>query len=771
VYLPLDPAAVVEDTAPLPQTELLTEHQRALLLWRLDRNRYESRQLAALGLLSEKDVRFYTRSAASYQTLAAAPRREPSCQISSDPPLVRLTPSTTSGAATLTFQPGPMEGGADALPVRLLLPGTNWLRVTPGLPGAADLGDNTLLNVPMRDAATLPLTFRLKPDAEGTPPQGVFVETICGKRTAHYRLPVSLDAVSERIELLLSANPREPSDPVEELRLRPIKSRQPYYLYLRNPSSKPRKVVVQLTSGQAPLPSGEAKVELAPNETKQVRFTAPAAPPPPTTTAPAAAASAEGPFTDLSGDLQVRLLDIENGNKIIDVRSYRVQVASAADYTRATSIQFIPPTEREQSLGGGKNKLTVTLRARPAMTGPPAAVELALPASRIPGFLGAKSGTMRGQLTPGGEVTLYAENLQFADVGPEEGYVHVSVDGDERAYVFRTTFARLGEPTSPREDTLPALRLVAGRFAASGVAPPVTLEVDHPPTGATVELCVGHYQDGVFEPEEVAKRPTAKRQRIACATSSPDGALLFEASTSDWVIQPETNKVVGQRVLRGRLLDKEGAPIRTVYETLTLDDAAPKGLQFVDPPKVAKKDAPLPLKATAGTSLSGIREVSFFLGKDLQGKPPQGATLIPAQPVDDAKTTWAATLPLRGEKTGPTEFTVLFVNRAGQSAFATTTIDLIDADPAKVLPGRMEGVVVEGGTPIPGLKVSLRNEKNVELQTTTTDENGAFKFEKLTPGKYLLYTSRPATKRQGSAIVDVVAEKTTTVPPIKLYLP
>ncbi len=90
------------------------------------------------------------------------------------------------------------------------------------------------------------------------------------------------------------------------------------------------------------------------------------------------------------------------------------------------------------------------------------------------------------------------------------------------------------------------------------------------------------------------------------------------------MIQPETGKVVGSRVLRGRLLDKQGVRLRTIYETLTLDDAAPKGLQFVDPPKLAKKDAPLPLKATAGPSVSGVAEVFFFLAQDAPGKPPQG---------------------------------------------------------------------------------------------------------------------------------------------------
>ncbi len=42
VYLPFDAAAVVEDAAPLPQTALRIQRQRALLTWRLDRNRYES---------------------------------------------------------------------------------------------------------------------------------------------------------------------------------------------------------------------------------------------------------------------------------------------------------------------------------------------------------------------------------------------------------------------------------------------------------------------------------------------------------------------------------------------------------------------------------------------------------------------------------------------------------------------------------------------------------------------------------------------------------
>ena len=45
----------------------------------------------------------------------------------------RLTPSSTSGIATLDFQGVFVPASDKDLPVRLLLPGTNWLRVTPGL--------------------------------------------------------------------------------------------------------------------------------------------------------------------------------------------------------------------------------------------------------------------------------------------------------------------------------------------------------------------------------------------------------------------------------------------------------------------------------------------------------------------------------------------------------------------------------------------------------------------------------------------------------------
>ncbi len=756
VYLPFDLAVVYDDAAPLPRTDLRTQQERSLLTWRADRIRYESRELTALDLLSDKGTRYYSRAAAAYQTQAAPLPREASCQIISDPPLLRLTPQTTQALPTLTFRGVAPPTEAIPLPVRVLTPDTTWLQITPGLPNAVALGADTLLRLP---APVLPLTVRLNPGAEGKPPQGVWLEAACGRRTVHYRLPVSLDAVSDRIEVLLSRNPQTAAEPLDELRLRPLKTRQSYYLYLHNPSAKPRKLVVQLVGSQGLLPGGEAKVELGPKDTKPIHFgPAPTGAPP------------DGVFTDLAGDLQVKLLDPEDGNKVVDTRTIRVRVAAAADYTKVTDIRFTPPAQRDRGLGSGQNKLTVTVQATADLTGPPCPVELILPAARIPGFLGVRAGTQRGELAPRGRLTLDAENLQLADGAAEDGVAYLAVDGDERAYVFRTTFARLGDPTTPREDIAPALRLVTGRFGASGAASAVTLEVDRPPEGASLELSLGRYRNGTFEGDASYTRPTAKRQRIACSPTGPGGALLFEASTGDWQIQPETSKVVGPRVLRGRLLDKDGQAIRTEFATLTLDDKAPQAIHFVEVPRLAKKDAPLVLKAMADASLSGISEVFFFPGRDVQNKPPQGVTPIAGKPVDEAKTTWTATLPLHVEKAGPAEFTAQFVNRAGLSTFATVTIELIDGDPSAVLPGRVEGVVQEGAIPQPGLTVSLRDEKGVEKQTAKTDENGAFVFEKVTPGKYQLVTMKSATRRQGSAAIAVVADQ-TTVAAIKLLKP
>ena len=78
-------------------------------------------------------------------------------------------------------------------------------------------------------------------------------------------------------------------------------------------------------------------------------------------------------------------------------------------------------------------------------------------ADRIPGFIAARAGNFRGVLPADGiELPLYADNIQFQEGTEEAGTFYLTVDGMERAFVFRATFARRGPPTTPREDDRPA---------------------------------------------------------------------------------------------------------------------------------------------------------------------------------------------------------------------------------------------------------------------------------------------------------------------------
>ena len=63
-----------------------------------------------------------------------------------------------------------------------------------------------------------------------------------------------------------------PTDPQQDLGLRAIKDRQPYYLYLRNPTSESRDVLVELKLGDQPVPGISPRLTVAPGAIDRVRF-------------------------------------------------------------------------------------------------------------------------------------------------------------------------------------------------------------------------------------------------------------------------------------------------------------------------------------------------------------------------------------------------------------------------------------------------------------------------------------------------------------------
>src|SRR5262249_11751630 len=206
-------------------------------------------------------------------------------------------------------------------------------------------------------------------------------------------------------------------------------------------------------------------------------------------------------------------------------------------------------------------------------------------------------GTFRAELAAeGDEALLFAEGLRLDERDDEQGFADLSADGAERAMVFRTTFARRGEPTTPRLDGRPSVRLRVPRAAFSGAPFEAGLALDNPPPGGRLELTLARYTAEGTRTELRRELPAGRRPRPR-SPPPPRGALRFEAAVRDPVVPLDVRRVRGRRELRARLLNAEGAREADDSLTVVFDDRSPAGVKLVDVPKYALKGAPLTLRA------------------------------------------------------------------------------------------------------------------------------------------------------------------------------
>jgi hypothetical protein len=638
--------------------------------------------------------------------------------------------------------------------LRILTPDDAWLQVTPNRADVQTVAD-ALRQAPsglLLTPYTVALRVALQPGAALSavpPPLGFLVEVELDGRAYHLKVPVTFGATTERLDLLLAGGPGAETVPLPaELRLRPLKGRQPFDLYVRNGDGKPRNVLVELNAGKA----ATAKLTAPANGIQQVVFGQ---------AAPAAGAD----LPALEGPLQFRLLDPDRRNEVLEVRPVRVAIADPREYVQVTDIRFDPPDPAR----GTKNRLTVRLRARRPLSGPPCQVELVLPPREIPGFIAARDGNFRGTLpADGGELLLYADNIQLSETADEEGWVYLTVDGVERAFRFRTTFVRYGDPTWPREDQRPALDVRAERYARPSPAWSFVALVDDPPPGASLEVGIGRFQDRAFFPDLLHRLPHARRRYLGFSPQGPGGTLLFEAILQDWTVTLDTSGLLGRRELLVRLLDAAGNEVRRVRQAVTFDGSPPGGVAFVGLPKKAWQKQPLTVQAVGGDPESGIQQVQFFLGRPVQDKPPPGAQTFAGQPQPGYPPTWTAQIPPQPGRTGPTDVTVQFVNGVGLSAFATASVDLTETDPraaaaAPTGPTGIRGTVLEGPLLQPGLEVTLDSGQGKAQQVATTAADGSFVFKDLAPGLYKVLVAKPGSGRKAEASVSVEAHKMAEV--------
>jgi hypothetical protein len=578
----------------------------------------------------------------------------------------------------------------------------------------------------------------------GRPPHGFLVQTDLDGRHYHFKVPVPIQLEKDQPYLLVSSNPKEPDPVLTEIRLRPGKLRQAVYLFARNPAETARKVTIEIKAGDSPIKGGTFSATLPPQSTVRLTLGEPAALPP------------ELPL--FHGPLQWRVLDAEAANAVLDAQEIPVVVMLPREYVKVTDILFVPPSA---GAGPDDNQLTVDLQVRSPPPGPDIPVELVLPPDRIPGLISAKTGKFNGELSTAVEpapvtLKLEAKNIVLELGESEDGVIYLNVDGYPRAFIYKTTFLRRGNPTTPRGDLKPAVRIRAPMIVAANPKFTIDMEVDNARDGTVLEFAIGQKEAGAFKPYQQPKvLGDAKNRQIRFSPQSQDGGLVFEASVQDWSIPLDTQRLLGKHELRARLLDANGKEISKTFHTLIVDDSQPANAQFLKPPARAKRGTTVTLQATAASEV-GIKDAQFFLGKPIDKKLPPNVALLPGKAADKGQTVWEVKFPLPEDRKGPTDISVMFTSQAGLTSYATTTIELLDTDPAKTGPGRIKGKVVFAELAQADLDVILRNEKKQEVARAKSSKSGTFVFENVAPGKYTVYCRKVQNQRAGSA--DAVVE-------------
>ena len=259
VCLPPDLTEAVAGPTTSPRAELRARDVRQAREWRAGRARYEARDLAALGALPDWQARFYRN------LTRAAPSAEPddAVELHAEPAALQFGPKDASITAAVEVRRAG-RGGDATLRFRTF---ADWFTLTPAAAGPARRC------LPAGPAVSVPLRISLRPESErvGPAPAGFVAEAGLDGREYHRLVPVSLRAVTDRLDVFLSADPSGATE-LDELRLRPLKARQLYYLFVRNPSARPRDLTVQLSDGNGPIPGGTAKIALKEHETLPVHF-------------------------------------------------------------------------------------------------------------------------------------------------------------------------------------------------------------------------------------------------------------------------------------------------------------------------------------------------------------------------------------------------------------------------------------------------------------------------------------------------------------------
>ncbi|MCI0740968.1 MAG: carboxypeptidase-like regulatory domain-containing protein, partial [Gemmataceae bacterium] len=421
-----------------------------------------------------------------------------------------------------------------------------------------------------------------------------------------------------------------------------------------------------------------------------------------------------------------------------------------------------------------KERLSVFVETDAASANPECKVQLVLTPDIMPGVIPPKVGTLvddlkKGHLAP----ELFADNVQFQQgLPPKSGRVHLTVDGYERAYVFKGALDQGNLPPLPRDNRV---RLYAPRFfVTKPEAPPdpkaepkvpklmVRLEVDGDLNPETkVEVSFDRAGDGTFVVQHVF---SGQREQTLAVAIGAEGALACKTVVKDWQFPIEnTAGVFGKRSLRVRLLNAQNAPLTLAEERelplfsrnpaenpfaplslgpltqgkltsidaeIIINDTGPENVRFVDLPEKAVPGNKFKLKATAkrrDEKQTRILSVQFFVGNQKE----------PLQAVfDKASQTWQADATMPAEPKDKVPVSVRFNTEANLSATATGAVLAAQASDGAKVTGKLSfNSILQ-----PDVEVKLL--KGKESLNATKTVAGVFVFENVAPGNYVLSASK-----------------------------
>ncbi len=552
----------------------------------------------------------------------------------------------------------------------------------------------------------------------------------------------------------------------DNLLLRP-NVKQQFFVYLLNENPTDETVTVDVLAGEDEKPLRSVTFTAKAGARTFVNF---AQPPEKPATDKAAAPPAEPALTEVKAPLKLRLVDAQKQTRPPEI----LYVFPPANYVEMVErvIQFDPVKKTY--------RLTVILRARSgAFGGPPCRVDLVLQPDRIPGLVVGpdQRGTRGGFLRAGGRLELTAEDITVAETG-RPGLVYLTVDNYQRAFTLKTDFKQASR-SEPEPLDKPQARLTVPVAANPAEPCPVHMEIDNIDRTALVELGLDRDNNGEFKEEdgEIDIFRGERKIHLFLNAAVPEGCLLLRPDAEDWSDKLDVKGIVGKRTVRLRVLGANGTPetirdsasetdtgVTEIKKTLILDGSPPQDLAFVDFPKQLPRGKPLPVKAIARDPDSDIEKVIFFLGKPSpDGKLPPN--VVPGKRAGQDE--WVAALDAPTDQKGKLEVTVQATNGAKLTASDTVKIELVDAGPVVKL-GTIEGDVVQGERPQPGIVVTLVDGNGAIKDTGATDKKGHYKFKDVLPGTYRVTAVKSSDNSKGTITVTVPAGETKSGVNIKL---